>query len=86
MAKAKSQELLAGSDKKLTKPDKGQVQESLLKGADWLAKMAAAVFFIATSYAFVAQWLKTHQTEQNMSTAGAILLISVALFLFVRKR
>lgn len=51
-----------------------------------LAKVAGAAFFIATSYGYIAGWLKTHQGHSDLSTAGAILVVSTALYLYTRKR
>lgn len=54
--------------------------------ADWLAKTVAAVFFVATAYGFVASWLKTNQSQHDLSVAGGILTVSIALYLYLRKR
>lgn len=53
---------------------------------DWLVKILAGAFFVATSYGYVAEWLKTHQAQHDLSTAGGIMVVSIALYLFVRKR
>lgn len=53
---------------------------------DWLVKVLAGAFFIATSYGYVAEWLKTHQAQHDLSTAGGIMVVSIALYLFIRKR
>ena len=53
---------------------------------DWLAKMAAAGFFIATSYGYVHQWAKVHQVNTDLSVAFGIMMVTIALYLFVRVR
>lgn len=53
---------------------------------DYLAKLAGALFFLATSYGYVSGWLKLHQPQHDLSAIGATLTVSVALFLYTRKR
>jgi hypothetical protein len=61
-------------------------KDSLLKVLDWVAKIVAGVFFIACTYGYVSGWLKTHQNNYDLSRIGAILVVSVALYLFLRKK
>jgi len=80
MAKLKKQEETVS-----TKSKAQRVQEWAAPKVDWIAKMAAGLFFIATSYGYIAAWLKAHQSY-NLSVAGGILVVSVALYLYTRKR
>lgn len=53
---------------------------------DWLAKVLAGAFFLATAYGYVAGWLKLHQSQHDLSVAGGILTVAVALYLYSHKR
>lgn len=53
---------------------------------DWTLKGIATVFVLATSFCFVRDWLQTNQVNRDFSLVGAILVMSVALYLIVRKR
>lgn len=73
--------------KKQTKKSNGKpVRDIALNAVDWIAKLAAGVFFVATSYGYVSSWLKAHQTNPQIPIAGGILVVSVALYLYCRKR
>lgn len=62
------------------------IKNKMLPVIDWVAKIAAGLFFVATAYGYVATWLKVHQGQHDLSIAGAILVVAVALYLFSRKR
>lgn len=62
------------------------LQDVALPIIDRLAQTAAGLFFLATAYGYVSGWLKTHQSQHDLSVAGGIMVVSIALYLFVRKR
>lgn len=61
-------------------------KQDALRVIDWIVQAAAALFFIACTYGFVANWLKTHQSRQDLSVAGGIMVVSIALYLFTRRK
>lgn len=77
-----------GADKAPTnkKISTASFKQDALRVIDWIVQAAAALFFIATSYGFVSEWLKTHQNRQDLSVAGGIMVVSIALYLFTRRK
>lgn len=53
---------------------------------DCAVRVFAALFFIATSYGYVHEWLRTHQAQHDLSIAGGIMVVSIALYLFTRRK
>lgn len=78
MAKAKN--ISADAGNKVT------LKERAVIISDWAVRAFAAVFFVATSYGYVSNWLEAHQNQTNLSVAGGILIVSVALYLLVRNK
>lgn len=76
----------AAKNPKTTKARNANAKKLVDQIVDVIAKTVGAVFFIATSYGYVSEWLKVHQSQRNIATAGAILVVSVALYLYTRKR
>lgn len=71
---------------KLNKENISNAKAKLGTLVDWIAKILASAFFIGASYGYVENWLKTHQNHYDLSVAGGILIISIALYLYTRKR
>lgn len=69
-----------------TKSRADAAQKWLMPKIDWLAKMLAGAFFIATAYGYVSEWLKNHQTNEQLPVAGGIMVVSIALYLYCRQR
>jgi hypothetical protein len=67
-------------------PNTDRLKDWALETADKAIKFAAGTFFLATSYGFVESWLKAHQTNTQLPTAGGIMVVSIALYLFCRQR
>lgn len=61
-------------------------KEDALRVIDWIVQAAAALFFIACTYGFVSNWLKVHQNRQDLSVAGGIMVVAIALYLFTRRK
>lgn len=57
-----------------------------IKVADRVAQVFAALFVLATSFLYVRDWLLSNQVNYDFSLVGAILVMSIALYLIVRKR
>lgn len=55
-------------------------------GIDTVIRLMAAFFILATSFNSIFKWLSTTPLEHDASTASAILMLSTALYLVVRKR
>lgn len=53
---------------------------------DWTLKAIAVTFLLTTSFCFVRNWLQANQVNHDFSLAGAILVLSIVLYLIVRKR
>lgn len=53
---------------------------------DWSLKLTGGLFILATSLKFVIDWLHANRLNHDFSIVGGILVVSVALYLFVRKR
>lgn len=58
----------------------------VIKVVDRVAQAVAAVFVLATSFLYVRDWLQHNQINHDFSLVGAIMVMSVALYLIVRKR
>lgn len=85
MSKTKTVEARSFSDKA-----KEWVSENIKKyvipAVDRLLQFVATVFMLGTSFLYVRNWLANNQVNHDFSLAGAILVMSVALYLIVRKR
>jgi hypothetical protein len=53
---------------------------------DRVLQGVAVAFVLGTSFSFVQNWLEHNQVNHDYSLVGAILVMSVALYLIVRKR
>ena len=60
--------------------------KKLIPVIDWTLKGVAGAFILATSFCFVRNWLQDNRLNHDFSMAGAILVMTVALYLLVRKR
>lgn len=67
-------------------PMQDRAKAWIMPKIDWTAKMAAAAFFLATAYGYVSTWLKAHQPNEQIPVAGGIMVVSIALYLYARKR
>lgn len=65
---------------------KSRLQSVVAPIIDRIFQVGAAVFFIATSYAYVSGWFKSHQAHSDLSVASAIMVIAIALYLFTRRK
>lgn len=61
-------------------------QKYLVPVIDRVLQAGAAVFVLATSFKYVQGWLEQNQINHDFSLVGAIMVMSVALYLIVRKR
>lgn len=53
---------------------------------DRLASLFGAVFIVATSFLYVKNWLNENQIERDFSMAGSIMVVTIAIYLYIRKR
>ena len=63
-----------------------RVRKLLTPVIDRAAQLVGVGFILATSYGFTHDWLKNHQLNHDYSVAGGIMVVSIALYLVVRKR
>ena len=63
-----------------------KIIEKITPCIDWVLKIIAGLFVLTTSFLYVRDWLQANQVNTDFSLAGAILILSVALYLIVRKR
>lgn len=77
-----------GADKapKTSKLSGKSLSDLALPVVDKIVQAAAALFFVATSYGYVHEWLRTHQAQHDLSIAGGIMVVSIALYLFTRRK
>jgi|SRR5882672_6076323 len=58
----------------------------IVPAIDWTLKITASLFVVATSLHDVDNWLHQNRLNHDFSLVGAILVLSVAVYLIVRKR
>lgn len=61
-------------------------QKYVVPVVDRVLQGLAAAFVLVTSFRFVQGWLEDNRLNHDFSLAGAIMVMSVALYLIVRKR
>lgn len=62
------------------------INEWVMPTIDWTCRLIAAAFILTTSFLEIRDRLRIGQLNHDLSLVGAILVVSVALYLVVRKR
>jgi hypothetical protein len=77
---------IAQSDGWAKQASKRMLRNYIVPFLDWILKLTAMLFIVATSLKYVVEWLHTNRLNHDFSLAGGILVVSVAIYLIVRKR
>lgn len=74
------------SDNLFVRVSKRTLRNHIIPAVDWALKVVAALFIVGTSLKFIVDWLHANRINHDFSLAAGILVMSIAIYLIVRKR